>query len=109
MCLKSIDEAEARRPLDEILDETQRQSIVIRRQGREIAIVLSVAECERLHVAAVGELLAPRSSTRRIAGRSNSSNGSRSQLFPSLRKRTLRLSRQVLRRRIVRIGGAARI
>lgn len=46
--MKSIDEAEAQARLDEILDEAQRQPIVIRRQGRESAIVLSLVEFERL-------------------------------------------------------------
>ena len=65
--MKSVDEAEARARLDEILDEAQRQSIVIRRQGREIAIVLSVAEYERLRVAAVSEFLALRNDVAREA------------------------------------------
>ena len=51
--MKSIDEAEARTRLDDILDEAQRQSNVIRRQGREIAVVLSMPEYERLRVCAV--------------------------------------------------------
>ena len=51
--MKSIDEAEARARLDDILDEAQRQSIVIRRQGEEIAILLSIANYERLRVGAV--------------------------------------------------------
>ncbi len=55
--MKSIDEAEARARLDEILDEAQRQPIVIRRQLEEIAILLSVAEYERLRVGAVREFL----------------------------------------------------
>jgi prevent-host-death family protein len=46
--MKSVDEAEAQAHLDEILDEAQRQPIVIRRQGRELAIVLSLVEFERL-------------------------------------------------------------
>ena len=55
--MKSIDEAEARTRLDDILDEAQRQSNVIRRQGREIAVVLSMPEYERLRVGAVREFL----------------------------------------------------
>ena len=65
--MKSIDEAEARARLDEILDEAQRQSIVIRRQGREIAIVLSVPQYERLRAAAVSDLLDLRNSIAREA------------------------------------------
>jgi prevent-host-death family protein len=58
--MKSIDEAEARARLDELLDEAQRQPLAIRREGHEIAIVLSVAEYERLRVAAISEFLALR-------------------------------------------------
>ena len=65
--MKSIDEAEARARLDEVLDEAQRQSIVIRRQGVEIAVVLSVAEYERLRMAAVSEFLALRNDVAREA------------------------------------------
>lgn len=46
--MKSIDEAEAHARLDEILDEAQRQPIMIRRQGKKSAIVLSLVEFERL-------------------------------------------------------------
>ena len=55
--MRSIEEAEARVRLDEILDEAERQSIVIRRQGREIAIVLSMADYERLRVGTIREFL----------------------------------------------------
>ena len=46
--MKSIDEAEAQARLDEILNEAQRQPIIIRRQGKEAAILLSLVEFERL-------------------------------------------------------------
>lgn len=46
--MKSIDEAEAQARLDEILDEVQRQPIMIRRQAKESAIVLSLVQFERL-------------------------------------------------------------
>ena len=65
--MKSIGEAEARARLDEVLDEAQRQPIAIRREDREIAIVLSVAEYERLHVAAISEFLALRNDVAREA------------------------------------------
>ena len=55
--MKSIDEAEARARLDEILDEAQGQSIVIHRQGEEIAILLSMVEYERLRVGAAHQFL----------------------------------------------------
>ena len=46
--MKSVDEAEAKVHLDEILEEAQRQPIVIRRQGRDQAVVVSLADYERL-------------------------------------------------------------
>jgi len=46
--MKSIDEAEARARLDEILEEAQRQPIVIRREGQDAAVVVSVSSYERL-------------------------------------------------------------
>jgi prevent-host-death family protein len=55
--MKSIDEAEAVARFDEVLDEAQRQPIVIRRQGEEIVILLSVVEYERLRVGAVRQFL----------------------------------------------------
>ena len=58
--MKSIDEAEARTRLDDLLDEAQQQSIVIRRQDRDIAILLSMDEYERLRAATVGGFLALR-------------------------------------------------
>ncbi len=65
--MKSIDEAEAQARLDEILDEAQRQPIVIRRQGRTIAAVLSMAEYERLRGVTVSEFLALRNDVAREA------------------------------------------
>jgi hypothetical protein len=50
-----------------ILDEAQRQSIAIRRQGRDIAIVLSVRQYERLRAAAVSEFHDRRNNTAREA------------------------------------------
>jgi prevent-host-death family protein len=55
--VKSIDEAEAQTHLDEILNDVQRQPVVIRRQGREVAIVVSMADYERLRASAVREFL----------------------------------------------------
>jgi antitoxin Phd len=54
--MKSIDEAQARARLDEV-DEAQRQHLAIRRDGREVAVILSVAEYERLRVGAVREFV----------------------------------------------------
>ena len=65
--MKSIDETEARARLDEVLNEAQRQSIVIRRQGLEIAIVLSMADYERLRAGAVRDFLDLRNDVAREA------------------------------------------
>lgn len=51
--MKSIDEAEARARLDEVLDEAQQQPIAIRREGASIAVVLSMAEYERARQRAI--------------------------------------------------------
>ncbi len=46
--MKTVSEKEAKDRLDAILDDAQRESIVIRREGRDIAVVLSLKEYERL-------------------------------------------------------------
>jgi prevent-host-death family protein len=46
--LKTVGATEAKNRLGAILDEAQREPIVIRRQNREIAVVLSMADYERL-------------------------------------------------------------
>jgi prevent-host-death family protein len=46
--MKSIDEAEAKARLDEILMEAEQQPIVIRREGRDFVAVVSAADYERL-------------------------------------------------------------
>ena len=48
--MKAIDEAEAQARLDELLEEAQRQPIVITRQGQgqDTAVVVSIADYERL-------------------------------------------------------------
>jgi PHD/YefM family antitoxin component YafN of YafNO toxin-antitoxin module len=58
--MKSIDEAEAQARLDEILDEVQQQPIALRREGADIAVVLSMPEYERMRQAAIREFLALR-------------------------------------------------
>jgi len=65
--MKAIDEADVLTRLDEILDDAQREPIVILRHGREIAVLLSAAQYERLRVAAVGEFLALRNDVAREA------------------------------------------
>jgi prevent-host-death family protein len=46
--MKRIAATEAKNRLGAILDEAQRQPIVIRRQKRDVAVVLSMADYERL-------------------------------------------------------------
>jgi len=46
--IKSVPATEAKNRLGAILDEAQREPIVIRRQDRDVAVVLSMAEFERL-------------------------------------------------------------
>lgn len=46
--MKTVAATEAKNRLGAILDEAQREPIVIRRQHRDIAVVLSMAEFERL-------------------------------------------------------------
>lgn len=46
--MKTVGATEAKNRLGAILDEAQREPIVIRRQNREIAVVLSMADYERL-------------------------------------------------------------
>jgi prevent-host-death family protein len=55
--MKSIDETEAQARLDEILEEAQRQPIVIRQQGIDTAVVLSIAEYEHLRGDAIQAFL----------------------------------------------------
>lgn len=46
--MKAVRATEAKNRLGAILDEAQREPIVIRRQNRDIAVVLSMADYERL-------------------------------------------------------------
>jgi PHD/YefM family antitoxin component YafN of YafNO toxin-antitoxin module len=46
--MKTVGETEAKDRLDAILDEAQREPIVIRRVDQDIAVVLSLKEYERL-------------------------------------------------------------
>jgi prevent-host-death family protein len=46
--VKTVAATEAKNRLGAILDEAQREPIVIRRQDRDIVVVLSMAEYERL-------------------------------------------------------------
>jgi prevent-host-death family protein len=55
--VKTIPATEAKNRLGAILDAAQREPIVIRRQDRDIAVVLSMADYERLRSANVAALL----------------------------------------------------
>jgi prevent-host-death family protein len=46
--VKTVPATEAKNRLGAILDEAQRKPVVIRRQDRDIAVVLSMADYERL-------------------------------------------------------------
>jgi prevent-host-death family protein len=55
--MKSVDASQAQARLDEILEEAQRHPIVIRRQGQDTAVVVSIAEYERVRLANVQSFL----------------------------------------------------
>lgn len=55
--MKTVSDTEATKRLDAILDEAQREPIVIRRQDRDMAVILSVGEYERLRAASVQAFL----------------------------------------------------
>ena len=46
--MKTVPATEAKNRLGAILDQAQREPIIIRRQDRDIAVVLSMADYERL-------------------------------------------------------------
>lgn len=46
--MKTVAATEAKNRLGAVLDDAQREPIVIRRQDRDIAVVLSMADYERL-------------------------------------------------------------
>jgi PHD/YefM family antitoxin component YafN of YafNO toxin-antitoxin module len=55
--VKTISTAEARARFDTLLDELQRAPLLIRDQGRDVAVVLSIADDERLRAGAVHAFL----------------------------------------------------
>jgi prevent-host-death family protein len=55
--MKHVAATEAKNRLGAILDEAQREPIVIRRQDRDIAVVLSMADYERLRAGNVQAFL----------------------------------------------------
>jgi prevent-host-death family protein len=68
--VKSVDYVRAQAQLDKILDEVQQQRIVICREGEEIAILLSMADYERLRKGAVAGFLKLRDDVAREAANS---------------------------------------
>ena len=59
--MKRVTEAEAKERLNEILDEAQREPLLIRGQDRDIAVIFSLGEYERLRTANVQAFLDLRS------------------------------------------------
>ncbi|MEO7275871.1 MAG: type II toxin-antitoxin system Phd/YefM family antitoxin [Vicinamibacterales bacterium] len=55
--MKTVAATEAKNRLGAILDAAQREPVVIRRQDRDIAVVLSMAAYDRLRSANVGAFL----------------------------------------------------
>jgi antitoxin Phd len=55
--MKTISTAEARARFDALLDELQRAPVLIRDQDRDVAVVLSIADYERLRAGAVQAFL----------------------------------------------------
>ena len=55
--MKTVPATEAKNRLGAILDDAQREPIVIRRQDRDIAVVLSMADYERLRAGNVQAFL----------------------------------------------------
>jgi prevent-host-death family protein len=55
--MKTIPATEAKNRLGAVLDAAQREPIVIRRQDRDVAVLLSMADYERLRAANAAALL----------------------------------------------------
>ena len=65
--MKSVDATEFERRFAETLDEVQRQPIVIRREGRDVAAIVSAGDYERLRALNVQSFLGLREETARDA------------------------------------------
>jgi PHD/YefM family antitoxin component YafN of YafNO toxin-antitoxin module len=66
--VKTIGAAEARVRFETVLDESQRAPVVIRDQDRDVAVVLSIVEYERLRGGAVQAFLDLRNEVAHEAG-----------------------------------------
>lgn len=58
--MKRVAATEAKNRLGAILDDAQREPIVIQRQDRDVAVVISMAEFERIHAANVAAFIEAR-------------------------------------------------
>jgi prevent-host-death family protein len=54
--MKSVSATEAKQRLAALLDAAQREPVVIRRQNRDVAVIMSVEEFERIRKINVAEL-----------------------------------------------------
>ena len=55
--MKTVAATEAKNRLGALLDEAQREPIVIRRQDRDVAVILSMAEFDRIRASNVDAFL----------------------------------------------------
>ena len=65
--MKTVAATEAKTRLGAILDDAQREPVVIRRQDRDIAVVLSMRDYERLRSGNVDTFLALRNEVAAVA------------------------------------------
>jgi prevent-host-death family protein len=68
--LKRVAATEAKNRLGAILDDAQREPVVIRRQDRDIAVVLSMADYERLRTGNLQAFLTLREQVAAVAAAS---------------------------------------
>ncbi len=73
--MKTVSVAEVRARFETVLDESQRAPVVIRDQDRDVAVVLSIADYERLRVGAVQAFLDLRDEVAREAGAAGLTQG----------------------------------
>lgn len=55
--MKSVSATDAKQRLAALLDAAQREPIIIRRQNRDVAVIMSAEEYERIRKSNVAELL----------------------------------------------------
>jgi prevent-host-death family protein len=54
--VKTVSATEAKQRLAALLDTAQREPVLIRRQNRDVAVIMSAEEYERIRKANIGEL-----------------------------------------------------